>query len=307
MAMSEYICAQCWHSFEADADLDEALKCPSCGAEQPAAGGASASEAEADSEEGAEHPAVPDEVRVESSEGEAVVSSGEKGESPSSPESDESGPAEEGGESGPAVEDGEEDGDWLDGIDPAKCGWRVRSGVLTYNFHGIDALQNWCSGKKGLDSMEVSIESIGIWRNLQEFRRLLRKQDPITAFREMGLGEETPAEKPAVAKPAERKPMEPVAPQTEAKGDAPKTEPRSSAKKETPPPSSREDSGLRRANKPSVRSTGEFTFKVGESPAPSGKPMVTFGGGFVVGLLFGLALWFLGLLSATGIEPMSLF
>ena len=105
MAMSEYICAQCWHSFEADADLDEALKCPSCGAEQPAAGGASASEAEADSEEGAEHPAVPDEVR-ESSEGGLWCLPGRK----SQPGSDE---WSCGGRRRNAVEDGEEDGDWF--------------------------------------------------------------------------------------------------------------------------------------------------------------------------------------------------
>ena len=66
-----------------------------------------------------QHPAVPDEVRVESSEGGRCLP-GER-ESPSSPES-RNGPAEEGGESGPAVED-ERKTDWLDGIDP---GWRVQ-------------------------------------------------------------------------------------------------------------------------------------------------------------------------------------
>ena len=284
MAMSEYICAQCWHSFEADADESEVLKCPNCGAEQPSAGGQSGS-SDVDTEVIDENPAIP-EAAVEQPIGEAIEGSPEN-ETAADPEEDE--------------------GDWLDGVDPAKCGWRVRSGVLTYNFHGIDALQNWCSGKKGLDTMEVSIESIGIWRNLSDFRRLLRKQDPITAFREMGLGDEKPAGKPEAVEAPERKPMEPVAQKSQpVEAERASTE-RSVPKQETVSRSSREDSGLKKSNKPSVRSTGEFTFKVGEAPSSSGSPLVTFGGGFVVGLLFGLVLWYLGLLGATGIEPMSLF
>ena len=159
------------------------------GAEQPAAGGASASEAEADSEEGAEHPAVPTRCVLNRPEGEAVVSSGRKG------ISEQPGVGRKWSCGGRRRKwscrwKTEEDGDWLDGIDPAKCGWRVRSGgVLTYNFHGIDALQNWCSGKKVSTRWKFR-SNRSVSGGFAKFRRLLRKQDPITAFREMGLGED---------------------------------------------------------------------------------------------------------------------
>ena len=92
-------------------------------------------------------------------------------------------------------------------------------------------------------------------------------------------------------------------PADRGEGGCAQTEPRSSAKKETPS-SLREDSGLRRANKPSVRSTGEFTFKVGESPAPSGNRCGLEG--FVVGLS-GPGPVVPGSSICDGIEPMSLF
>ena len=49
MANVEYICTQCWHSFEEDAESVEAVICPSCGAEQPQASSAT------DEEPSAEH------------------------------------------------------------------------------------------------------------------------------------------------------------------------------------------------------------------------------------------------------------
>ena len=49
------------------------------------------------------------------------------------------------------------------------------------------------------------------------------------------------------------------------------------------------------------------TFKVGDAPAATGPNWVAMGGGFDVGLLFGLALWYLGVLSALDIEPLGLF
>ena len=262
MAMTEYICAQCWHSFEADDSSDEALTCPACGAEQPNTGSSSSSE-ETSSSAVEDGPAIPpvDEVSVEdNSEAEEVVES-------------------EGEEETPAD-------DWAS-LDANKCGWKVRSGGLTYNFHGISALQNWCSGKKGLDSMEVCIEDKDLWRNLQEFRRLLRKQDPIEAYRTMG-GEvltEDPAEEP-------KAPMKPRA--------AAETLPNES---DSSSGTAAEDTSSR-TSKPSVRTTGEFTFRVGEAPAPAGTNWTALGGGFVIGLLFGLALYFLGVLSALDIEPL---
>ena len=268
MASTEYICAQCWHSFEAEDTSESALTCPSCGAEQPNAGAAGGAE-EPVAETSDEGPAIPD-VQVEDAE--------------ETPAADVEEEVNEEEESAPAD-------DWAS-LDPNKCGWRVRSGGLTYNFHGVNALQNWCSGKKGLDAMEVSIEDKDLWRNLQEFRRLLRKQDPIEAYRTMGgdVVEEEPVKEakapmePKPAKPTRAKESEPAPSKTRSSSD------------------SSGSSG--KASKPSVRTTGEFTFRVGEAPAAAGKNWTALGGGFVIGLLFGLALYFLGVLSALDIEPL---
>jgi len=271
MANVEYICTQCWHSFEEDAESADAVICPSCGAEQPQGsdGGDEVEPEHVAQKEETPEP-EPEEIAAE----------------PTESSDDEEDASTE-----------ETSGDPLDGVDASKCGWRVRSGGLTYNFHGVNALQNWCSGKKGLDGMEVSIEDTGIWRNLQEFRRLLRKQEAIEAFRGMGGGaaEATPEE--ASSEPKAKKPMEPK-PKEASKA--------SSSKSADAKPKANRDSSAR-VSKPSVRSTGEFTFKVGDAAVSSGPNWAAMGGGFVVGLLFGLALWYLGVLSILDIEPLALF
>ena len=274
MANVEYICTQCWHSFEEDAESVEAVICPSCGAEQPQASSAT------DEEPSAEH--------IAPAEDEAPAAAAEESEPVTADGSEETDASEEESDTPP--------GDPLEGVDTSKCGWRVRSGGLTYNFHGVTALQNWCSGKKGLEGMEVSIEDTGIWVNLQEFRQLLRKQDAMEAFRSLGdVGDGTSGDAVSEEAPA-KKPMEPK----------PKEEKSSSSKSKEPKAKARRDSSAR-VSKPSVRSTGEFTFKVGDAPASSGPNWVAMGGGFVVGLLFGLALWYLGVLSALDTEPLGLF
>ena len=275
MANVEYICTQCWHSFEEDAESVDPVICPSCGAEQPQ-GNQGSTEVEP------EHVA-PEEETPEAKPEKTVEESTDE-------------PADSTDDEEAETSDEEGSDDPLAGLDASKCGWRVRSGGLTYNFHGVTALQNWCSGKKGLEGMEVSIEDTGVWRNLQEFRRLLRNQEAIEAFR--GMDEEAnaaPADAPS--EPKAKKPMEPK----------PKETPKASSSKpaDAKPKANRDSSA--RVSKPSVRSTGEFTFKVGDGAVVAGPNWAAMGGGFVVGLLFGLALWYLGVLSILDIEPLALF
>ena len=279
----EYICTQCWHSFEIEVSADETVTCPSCGAEQP--------------QPNAEDVTVPQ--KDEESLSEAPTQTLEQTEVSDESEDKEEGESKETGE--------EESGDPLDAVDPTKCGWRVRSGGLTYNFHGINALQNWCSGKKNLEKMEISIEDIGDWINLDEFRGRLRKEDPIEAFRNVGgfsPGKASVKTKEKAEEKTEVKTEVKTEAETEVKTEVKSEEKKSSGRKERTSPAPRDPTS--RIKKPSIRSTGEFTFKIRDTGAPPAKKWMTMVSGVMIGLLLGLALWYLGILSALPVTPLDL-
>lgn len=271
----EYICTQCWHSFEIEVSADETVTCPSCGAEQP--------------QPNAEEVTVPQEE--EESLSEAPTQTLDRKAVLDDPEDKEEGESKETGE--------EESGDPLDALDPTKCGWRVRSGGLTYNFHGINALQNWCSGKKNLEKMEISIEDIGDWINLGEFRGRLRKEEPIEAFRIVG-GFSPGKVSVKTKEKAEEKTEEKAEEKTEEKAEV-KT---SSRREERTSPAPRDPTS--RIKNPSIRSTGEFTFKMRDTGPPPANKWMTMFSGVVIGLLLGLTLWYLGILSALPVTPLDL-
>ena len=337
----EYICVGCWSSFSVDSAHtsgdDKLIQCPHCGHAQPTVDEVLASQPlpATDARDNAP-PDVPDltedsadtlsAVEAEdllhghSSERQPfVMPSVSADASDVAVEDDEEIPvpiedllaeAVAAHESAAAAAAPDEEGEPWETADPSGVTWKMRSSIgLTYNFHGIRAVETWAASKKNLGSMTITVEGRAEWTNFTEWNTLYRKiGDPIAALKlvgqpvdEIDMDELEPEPMPedlgdvGVIGDVLQSPVVTRAEPRPGKGmseEPPATAPRSAGG--AVPASKAPRSGADRPSRPTTQSS-DFVFVLSGKKATASKALPFFLG-FLVGALLVFGLWYGGVL-----------
>jgi hypothetical protein len=156
--------------------------------------------------------------------------------------------------------------------------------------------------------MKVTVEGIDAWKNFDDFLQRMRKQEPIAAFLDADGDPTVNAD--SLTSPADTIGDEIQKPNTtpgsaqsntgEPGFHAAATQHAAEPRRKTGRFSmSSEDQGSEVASKPrppSVRSTGEFTFRIAEAPQKDKKPLLIAVGSFVGGIVLMILLKMAGIL-----------